>query len=130
MDVRGSVVLRDCIAQLCYANDALCSRDTTRTRSRARLLRRPRSSSKEIGCCILTRTTGAPCDSFSFCSPYTFAITVVQRISSRAQVGGEEGRRRGGNVDHGNKLCFISRKIYLPRGTYQRGTKIRVAKIR
>lgn len=33
MDVRGSVVLRDCIAQLCYANGALRSRDTIRTKT-------------------------------------------------------------------------------------------------
>lgn len=35
MDVQGSAVLRDCIAQLCYANGALRSRDTARMRSNA-----------------------------------------------------------------------------------------------
>jgi len=33
MDVRDSIILRDCIAQLCYANGALRSRDTARIRS-------------------------------------------------------------------------------------------------
>lgn len=108
-------VTRNCVMQM--AHYVVATRLERRATRGSGSWDTPRSSLKEIGCCCIFRHADyLPRLWFVFiCSPHTFAIT---REFHRAG-------KSGGDIDHGNKPCFISRKIYLPRGTYQRGTKIR-----
>jgi len=114
MDVRGSVVLRDCIAQLCYANGALRSRNTIRTKTGSWDAPDP-----------VRRKSAAAAPDAVYCAVIRFHQFSLHVRDYREYREFHHARKDGsGDIDHGNKPCFISRKIYLSRGTYQRGTKI------